>query len=124
MIFISMELRFLDSRTLIERNSMMKYAVLLGYGLFEPSKVKYKGYIDNFASFVNKNRINTVVLSGGRTDPKQPSRSEAMSIAEYLKPLIKTKTKILLENDSLTSSQNIEFTERFLDLNNSSVTVF
>ncbi|MGD0729103.1 MAG: ElyC/SanA/YdcF family protein [Candidatus Micrarchaeaceae archaeon] len=103
---------------------MTNYAVLLGYGLFDKTKVKYKRYLDNFASFVNEHKVGIVVLSGGKTDPKQPHRSEAMSMAEYLKPIIKSKAQIRLENNSLTSSQNIEFSKKFIDLNTDSITIF
>ena len=64
--------------------NLVKYAVLLGYGLFDRSNMNYKRYLDNFASFANKNNIEVVVLSGGHTNPRRPLESEAGTISKYL----------------------------------------
>jgi len=106
---------------------MVKYAVLLGYGIFNRAKVseaKYEDYVRKFASFVNKQKVDVVVLSGGHTSPKRLLESEAESIAKYLKPLLKGNVTVHLENRSLTTLQNIEFSRKFLDLKASSITVF
>ena len=102
----------------------MKYALLLGYGLFDKSNLICKRYVDNFASFVNKENVEVVVVSGGHTDPKRPSESEAGTISKYLENKINKGTKMLLEERSLTTAQNIEFTKPLLKLANGSVTVF
>lgn len=106
---------------------MAKYALLLGYGIFghaKVSQIKYRDYVRKFASFVNKEKIDVVIVSGGHTSPKRPLESEAESIAKYLKPLLKDNVTIHLENRSLTTLQNIEFSKKFIDLNNGTVTVF
>ena len=64
--------------------NLVKYAVLLGYGLFERSNINYKRYLDNFASFVNKKNIEVVLLSGGHTNLRRPLESEAGTISKYL----------------------------------------
>ena len=74
----------------------MKYSLLLGYGLFNKSNLIYKQYLDNFASFVNKENVEVVVISGGHTDPKRPSESEAGTISKYLENKINKGTKICL----------------------------
>ena len=104
--------------------NLVKYAVLLGYGLFDRSDMNYKRYLDNFASFANKNDIEVVVLSGGHTNPRRPSESEAGTISKYLESKVKRNTTILLEERSLTTTQNIEFTKPLLKFANGSVTVF
>ena len=103
--------------------NLVKYAVLLGYGLFDQSN-NYKRYLDNFASFVNKKNIEVAVLSGGHTNPRRPSESEASTISKYLENKVKQNTTILLEERALTTAQNIEFTRPLLKLTSSSVTVF
>jgi hypothetical protein len=108
----------------MRRDMTAGYAILLGYGRFRRANTAYRRYVDNFASFVNRNRIDAVVLSGGRTDPKHPEVSEAGSMADYLRPLLKRKVRILLEERSLTTAQNIEFSKRFLNLKKDEVTVF
>lgn len=56
------------------------------------------------------------MLCGGRTDPKRPTVSEASSIYDYAKPLIKRQVEVLLEEESITSSQNIEMCGRLVDM--------
>lgn len=106
---------------------MTKYALLLGYGIFNHAKVpkaKYADYVKSFASYVNQNKIDKVVISGGHTSPKRPMESEAESIAKYLKPLLKGSVEVTLENWSLTTLENIEFSRKFIDLKSNSITVF
>ena len=104
--------------------NLVKYAVLLGYGLFDRSNMNYKRYLDNFASFVNKNDIEVVILSGGHTNPRRPLESEASTISKYIETKLKQNTTILLEERSLTTAQNIEFANPLLKFANGSVTVF
>jgi hypothetical protein len=103
---------------------LVKYAVLLGYGLFDRSNIIYKGYVDSFASFVNKNNIEVVILSGGHTNPKRPLESEASTISKYLENKLRHKANVLLEERALSTDQNIKFTKPLLKLANSHVTVF
>ena len=102
-----------------------KYAVLLSYGMFKRTNAAYGRYLRHFASFVNRNRVDMVILSGGCSDPKRPSMSEAESMFGYLQPLLKGDFGLLLEERSLTTAQNIEFCKRFISLkNDDTVTVF
>ena len=87
--------------------NLVKYAVLLGYGLFDRSNINYKRYLDNFASFVNKNDIEVVILSGGHTNPRRPLESEASTISKYIETKLKQNTTILLEERSLTTAQTL-----------------
>jgi hypothetical protein len=106
---------------------MTKYALLLGYGIFHDAKVsnaKYADYVKSFANYVNKNKIDTVVISGGHTSIRHPLESEAESIEKYLKPLLKGNAKVVLENWSLTTLENIEYSQKFIHLKDSTVTVF
>jgi hypothetical protein len=106
---------------------MIKYALLLGYGIFGHAKVsqaKYADYVKSFASYVNQNKIDIIIISGGHTSPKRPLESEAESIEKYLKPLLKRNTTIILENWSLTTLENIEFSKKFINLDSSNITIF
>ncbi len=95
---------------------MATSAVLLGYGLFDPGKANYRDYVESFARVVNGNNVGRVVLCGGRTDPTRPSVSEAASIYSYLKPMLKEGIEVLMEEKSLTSYQNIEFSKDKVDM--------
>ena len=104
---------------------MTKYAILLGYGRFDSSNKPYKSYVDNFASFVNKNAVDTIILAGGYTDKRHPKVSEAESVFDYLQPLLKKDVGVILEEKSLTTKQNIEFCKKFINLKGGdAVTVF
>ena len=93
----------------------MKYALLLGYGLFSTERTDYRKYADNFVSFVNKNKVDFAILCGGHTNPERISESEARTLADYIAPRLKVRCKIKLEDKSLTTGQNIKFSSRFLD---------
>ena len=95
---------------------MTKYAILLGYGRFDRSNVPYRRYVDSFASFVNKNAVDTIILAGGYTNRKYPKVSEAESVFNYLQPLLKRDVGVILEEKSLTTKQNIEFCKKFMNL--------
>ena len=103
----------------------MKYVVALGYGLFDRSKSRYRGYLDAVANFANKTGADFVVLCGGHTDPKRLSMSEARSMANYIKRSLKINAKMLLEERSLSTAQNIEFAKRLVNVKKgNSITVF
>ncbi len=93
---------------------LTRYATLFGFGLFDESKKDYKEYLDRFADFVKKNRIDHVILCGGHTDVAHPNKSEAGTMAEYLRPHLGTAT-IHIEDQSITAEQNISFAKKFLD---------
>jgi uncharacterized SAM-binding protein YcdF (DUF218 family) len=95
---------------------MTKYAVLLGHGIFTPSRPEYKRYADKFIQFANKTNVDCIVLCGGHTDPKRPRISEAMSLKTYLKKFLNKNTKILLEQRSLTTGQHIRFSKNLINL--------
>ncbi len=93
----------------------MKYAVILGYGLFDDSKSRYARYLDAFTRFVNANAVDVAVFSGGHTSPERISISEAATMADHVRPLLKRNVKIVLEESSLSTAQNIEFSGRVVD---------
>jgi dihydrodipicolinate synthase/N-acetylneuraminate lyase len=95
---------------------MTKYAILLGFGLFEESNQKYKAYLDRFVKFVKKNKIDVVVLCGGHTNLKSPEKSEAGTMADYLTKFLDSNVKIVLEDRSLTTEQNIKFAKEHMNL--------
>ncbi len=103
---------------------MEKYALLLGYGIFDEKNEEYKKYVDEFARFVAENSIKKVILCGGKTSVKFPTVSEAESIAKYLNPKI-SGSSVMLVDESFTAYQNIKFAKRFInDISDSQITVF
>ncbi len=103
----------------------MKYVIALGYGLFDQSKSWYKRYLDAVVNFANKTNTDFVVLCGGHTNPRQISMSEARSMAAYVKNSLKGNARILLEERSLSTTQNIKFASRLVNVGKGNrITVF
>ncbi len=95
---------------------MTTYAVLPGFGIFDESKKDYRDYLDRFVALVKKKNVSEVVLCGGATDSGAPGKTEAGTMAEYLRPLLDPDIRVHLEDRSLSSKENVEFAKRFLDL--------
>ncbi len=102
---------------------MARIAVLLGHGVFDADADDYKKYIGEFADFVNKNNVDSVIISGGR---KAGSKfNEAESMKELLLPLLKKPPAILVETKSINSLQSIKNTKPLISLKKSDdITVF
>ncbi len=74
---------------------------------------------------MNSKGIDTVVLCGGHTDPARPGTSEAGTIRDYLTPLLEGGVKVLLEQQSITTAQNIKFSKRLVDVKSGNrITIF
>ncbi len=95
---------------------MTRYATLFGFGLFDPTNKKYKGYLDRFVLFVKRKKIDEIILCGGHTNVAEPNKSEAGTIADYIRPQIPRSVKIHLEDKSITTEQNLKFAKDFINL--------
>jgi hypothetical protein len=93
-----------------------RYALLFGFGLFDPANLKYNGYVDRFARFIKKNKIDVALICGGHTDVSAPEKSEAGTIAEYLRQYVASNVRIELEERSLTAEQNVSFAKEHINL--------
>ncbi len=103
---------------------MARIALLVGSGVFDAGAKNYKNYVEEFADFANKNKVDRVVISGGHTNPKVDD-SEASSIKAYIAPRLNKKIKILTEGKSITASQSIKFAKPLVSIRPSDdVTVF
>lgn len=103
---------------------MTKTAVLIGNGVFDASAKNYKGYIDEFTDFANRNKVDRVIICGGRTNP-QSRHTEASSIKAYIAPRLNKRIKLLTENRSITASESIKYTKPILKLDHKDdITIF
>lgn len=103
---------------------MTKTAVLLGTGIFDSDMKDYKGYIDEFVEFVNRNNVGRVIVCGGQTNPDS-RLTEASSIIKYMAPLLGKNVQLIAEEDSITASQSIRYSKPLLKMKKSDdVTVF
>jgi dihydrodipicolinate synthase/N-acetylneuraminate lyase len=95
---------------------MAKYATLFGFGLFSRDNPGYRAYLDRFAKLVSRKKIDVVVLCGGHTNLSFPEKSEAGTMAEYLRPLLGANVRLEVEDRSSTTEENIRFARDHLDL--------
>lgn len=87
----------------------MKTAVVLLYGLYSPERKDYQAYLDSIAQEIKANNFEQVVLCGGFTNPKRPHESEASTVHDYLLSVNPSFTNFVLEDQSVTTNQNLEF---------------
>ena len=71
-----------------------------------------------------KTILKLLYFLGGTQTLEDPWNPRQVTISKYLENKLKRNTTILLEERSLTTAQNIEFTKSLLKLANGSVTVF
>lgn len=97
---------------------MSKIAIIHGYGVVDMEKPFYQTYITQCADYIKKNNIDTVICSGGFTNP-----NIALSEAQSLQVALQDKgveTHRILEEQSLTTVENIEWVDNvhnFVDSN-------
>lgn len=94
---------------------MTNYATLFGFGLFDTSDPKYKGYLDRFAALIKKKKIDVAILCGGHTNLNFPDKSEAGTMADYLRTVLREGVKIVIEDRSRTTPEHFQFTKELID---------
>lgn len=87
----------------------MKTNVLLCYGTFEEPNEEYKKYLDWAMKDSVESGAEKIVVCGGHTNNLNFSISEAESVATYLHKINHGFAHIELEDQSLTTNQNLEF---------------
>ena len=94
-----------------QRTSFMKIGIVLAYGHFNPDKPEhksYRNYLDFVAEEIDKRRLEKVILCGGFTVP-EINDSEAGTCQKYLLEAKPEFTNYILEDQSLTTNQNLQF---------------
>lgn len=96
----------------------MNIAIILGYGIFNKNDQKYKQYLDKSAQVIIENQADKVIFCGGFTK-SGIDVSEAQSMSNYFKEIEpELDSKIILEEKSITTLENIRFTNELLSKNN------
>lgn len=101
----------------------MKIAIFLCYGLFEESNQEYKDYVDFAAKEIAEKKIDRLILCGGYTNP-QKNISESETVFNYLKLAHSPSCQIVLETESLTTSQNLQFASRYFSHTADNITIY
>jgi DUF218 domain len=85
---------------------MSKIAIIHGYGIVDMEKPFYQTYIAQCVDYIQNNNIDTVICSGGFTNPNITiSEAKSLQIALQNKG---TQAKRILEENSLTTFENIQ----------------
>ncbi len=88
----------------------MILTIILGYGIFFEQNSQYRKYLDQCVSVINETNTTHIITTGGCTNNEYPNLSEASTVAEYIKKHVPHLSEnIFLEENSLTTLQNIEF---------------
>jgi len=87
-------------------------AIVLLYGLYSLERKDYQTYLDFIAKEIKTKKYDQVILCGGFTDPKRPTESEASTAKVYLLSQNPSFTSYVLEDQSVTTNQNLEFASR------------
>lgn len=104
----------------------MNTSIILLYGLLNPARkdiARYHQYLQRASEDINKTDAEKLILCGGFTDPKNPHLSEASTVQEYLKDKL-TLQNIVLEDQSITTNQNLEFAATLVNGKEDSITVY
>ncbi len=89
----------------------MKINILLCYGNFEKSNEEYRQYIEMVVKESLENQAEKLIVCGGNTNNKTSNISEAETVRDYITE-INPDLKVELEDQSLTTSQNLEFVSK------------
>lgn len=108
---------------------MNNIAIILGYGVYENSNVEYfDRYLSPVFENINSNNFDPIVICGGCTNKKYPNLSESKSIYDlYRSKYPNRKDKVILEEKSYTTSDNLKFAHELIAKyvnNNTRLTVF
>jgi len=91
-------------------NNSLKIGIICGYGVILDENLK--GYLNSVLEYLEIHNINTIILSGGRTG-RHSNMSEAQIMSDFIKA--KTNIKILKEENSFKTSQNLHYSKRIID---------
>jgi len=104
----------------------MKIAIVLLYGAYDNEREDidaYRAYLQKISGEISREKFEKVILCGGKTNSNNDI-SEAESVREYLDDINNFQDYILEEN-SITTRQNLEYAHQFLDeLGADEVTVY
>jgi len=95
---------------------MRNISIILGYGVFVEPNPEYQSYLNQVKNFILERDVDTIIITGGFTNPVIPHLSEASSISKYLFPQ-SDKLNIILEEKSLTTYQNLLFSRDIISAN-------
>ena len=103
---------------------MHNIAIIHGYGRVVDNNPFYELYISKLSYFLEKENLDTIICSGGFTDPNI-HQSEAQSMKSKLAQKLNFQGEWFLEEKSFTTYENIIECEKFLPKNqDKQITVF
>lgn len=99
---------------------MKNIGIILGYGVFIQPNPNYQKYLDSVYRHFSKNHPDLLIICGGYSNKNYPDISESKSIATFYHHYYPNiKFPIILEEQSLTTAQNLQFALKLLKPNES-----
>mgnify|MGYP001601676814 CR=1 FL=1 len=95
----------------------MKTAIVLGYGVFQETNTEYKEYLEWIAKDCQEQGIEKIIFTGGCSNNTLPGISEAKANLDYLQKIYPNMPQSVLEEKSITTAQNLQFSAQFIDPN-------
>lgn len=102
----------------------MKTAIVLGYGVFQETNAEYKEYLDWIAKDCQEQGIEKIIFTGGCSNNTLPGISEANANQEYLQKIYPNMPQSFLEDKSITTPQNIQFSLQYFKPDEDEITVY
>lgn len=94
---------------------MRNISIILGYGVFIPPNANYQKYLEDVLNACLKNQPDLIIVCGGHSSSKYPDFSEAETIRDfYLRIHPELKSKIIIEPNSLSTPENLEFAKNLI----------
>lgn len=102
---------------------MENIAIILGYGVFIKPNHNYQSYLESVLENILSTSFEKIIICGGYSSSEHPSLSEAESIKQlFIKLQPKLASLLILEDKSLTTPQNLEFSQKIA--NNQNITIY
>ncbi len=98
---------------------MKNIAIVLGYGVFLESDLAYQQkYLEPVLNDILKRNPDLIITCGGCSNKNYPDLSEAQSIRDlFVKLHPELESKIITEANSLSTPENLKFTQDFITKN-------
>lgn len=102
----------------------MKTAIVLGYGVFQETNAEYKEYLDWIAKDCQEQGIEKIIFTGGCSNNTLPDISEAKANQKYFQKICPNISQSVLEEKSLTTAQNLQFSAHLIQPNLDEIIVY
>ena len=98
---------------------MTNTCIILGYGVFIKPNHDYQKYLESSLEDALNHKPDKIITCAGCSKPKYPTLSEAVSMKNlFLESHPELSTIIVTEEQSLSTPQSLEFSQKFVEPGN------